>query len=154
VDGRAVLGGYRRNRTHPSVRSEAFLEHRVPAQLVPFPLLDPLKPRPATVAGMMRMLVLYPQPIDEAAFDRHYHERHVPLAKSLPGVVSYTASRNARRLRGEASYYLIAEVDWQDQESLLRDFSSPLGKELAEDVDALEVLCPGLQSTIFEVDKL
>jgi uncharacterized protein (TIGR02118 family) len=103
---------------------------------------------------MMRMLVLYPQPIDADAFDRHYHERHVPLAKSLPGVVQYTASRNVRRLRGEASWYLIAEVDWQDQESMSRDFSSPLGNELAEDVDALAALCPGLQSTIFEVDTL
>ncbi len=103
---------------------------------------------------MMRMLVLYPQPIDQEAFDRHYYERHVPLAKSLPGVVRYAVSRNVRRLRGDGSYYLIAAVDWEDQESLRRDFESPLGRELAEDVDALTALCPGLQSTIFEVEEL
>ena len=103
---------------------------------------------------MMRMLVLYPQPTDEAEFDRHYYERHVPLSKSLPGVIRYAVSRNPRRLRGDASYYLIAAVDWQDQESMRRDFSSPPGKELAEDVDALTALCPGLSSTIFEVEEL
>jgi hypothetical protein len=35
-----------------------------------------------------------------------------------------------------------------------RDFASPPGKELAEDVDALTALCPGLESMIFEVEEL
>jgi uncharacterized protein (TIGR02118 family) len=35
---------------------------------------------------MIRFLVLYRQPSDVAAFERHYLGVHVPLAKQLPGL--------------------------------------------------------------------
>ena len=34
---------------------------------------------------MARMLVIYKTPQDTAAFDKHYFEVHIPLAKQLPG---------------------------------------------------------------------
>ena len=33
---------------------------------------------------MVRFLVLYDTPADPEAFDRHYREIHIPLAKQLP----------------------------------------------------------------------
>ena len=59
---------------------------------------------------MVRMLVLYNRPEDLAAFDKHYNEIHIPLAKQMPGLLRYTVSRN---LSKGAPYYLVAELDWE-----------------------------------------
>ena len=106
-------------------------------------------------AAVIRFLVVYPQPTDTAAFDRHYFDVHVPLARQLPGLRRYTVSRNAALIRGPEPFHLVAELDWDDMESLRRDFASPLGQETARDVeDNLARLCPGVQSMVFELDEL
>ncbi len=102
---------------------------------------------------MVRFMVLYPQPNDVEAFERHYFEVHVPLAKKLPGLRRYTVSRNPRRVRGAEPYFMIAELDWDDMPSLERDFASPLGQEIARDVDILSAWCPGLQSMIMDIQE-
>jgi uncharacterized protein (TIGR02118 family) len=98
---------------------------------------------------------MYPEPTDRAAFDRHYHDVHLPLAKQLPGLRSYNVSRNKPApIRGESSYYLVAELEWDDMDTLRSNFASPLGQELARDVDHLAELCPGIQSVVYELDRL
>jgi uncharacterized protein (TIGR02118 family) len=77
---------------------------------------------------MVRFIALYDQPEDAEAFDRHYREVHIPLAKKLPGLRRYTISRNARPSRGADAYYLVAELDWDDMDALERDFRSPEGE--------------------------
>lgn len=103
---------------------------------------------------MVRFLVLYQRPTDVAAFDHHYYDVHVPLAKKLPGLRGYTVSRNPSVVRGLEPYYLIAELEWDDIASLQRDFASPLGQDIARDVDTLAELCPGIHSTIYELHAL
>ena len=104
---------------------------------------------------MIRFLVVYPQPTDTAAFERHYFDVHVPLAKQLPGLRRYTVSRNAAPIRGTETFHLVAELDWDDLESMRRDFASPLGQETARDVeDNLARLCPGVHSMVFALDEL
>ena len=103
---------------------------------------------------MVRLLVLYERPTDEEAFDRHYFEVHVPLAKKLPGLRSYSVSRDASAIRGPEPYHLVAELDWDDLASLQRDFASLQGQEAARDADMLAELCPGMHSMIFELEVL
>ena len=102
---------------------------------------------------MIRFLVLYPRPLDVEAFERHYFDVHLPLAKQLPGLRSYNVGREPRAIRGPEPYYLIAELEWDDMESLQRDFASELGRETARDVDRLAELCPGIQSMVFELAR-
>jgi uncharacterized protein (TIGR02118 family) len=102
--------------------------------------------------AMVRFTVLYPQPTDPAAFDRHYMEVHVPLAKKLPGLRSYTLGRRPSATRGAEPYYQVAELDWDDMDSLQRDFASPLGQELARDVDQLAEICPGIHGMFYELE--
>ncbi|HET6867136.1 MAG TPA: EthD family reductase [Solirubrobacteraceae bacterium] len=101
---------------------------------------------------MVRFTVLYPQPTDPAAFDRHYMEVHVPLAKKLPDLRSYTLSRRLSAIRGPEPYYLVAELDWDDMDSLRRNFATPLGQELARDVDQLAEICPGIHGMVYELE--
>lgn len=103
---------------------------------------------------MVRFLIWYQQPTDVQAFEQHYFEVHVPLAKRLPGLRRYTVSRNPSRVRGPDPHYLVAELDWDDMASLQQDFASPLGQETARDVDKLGELCPGIHSMIFELHDL
>jgi uncharacterized protein (TIGR02118 family) len=104
---------------------------------------------------MPKLLVLYPQPIDVAAFDRHYDEVHIPLSKRLPGLKRYAVSRNQMVVRGDDPYYLVAELDWDDMDSMQADFQSPLGQEVGQDVaENLEKLCPGMQSMIIQLEDV
>jgi len=41
---------------------------------------------------MAKMVVLYKTPADKDAFDKHYTETHIPLAKTIPGLQSYEIS--------------------------------------------------------------
>lgn len=56
-----------------------------------------------SIGDMMRFLVVYETPRDPAAFDLHYREVHIPLAKKLPGLRRYTISRNAVASRATSS---------------------------------------------------
>ena len=103
---------------------------------------------------MVHFFVAYEQPSDVAAFDRHYFDVHVPLAKRLPGLRRYSISRNPTIVRGPEPYHLVALLEWDDMDSLRQDFASPLGREMTRDVDHLATLCPGIRSTVFELEVL
>jgi uncharacterized protein (TIGR02118 family) len=102
---------------------------------------------------MVRFLVLYDEPEDAEAFDRHYREVHIPLAKKLRGLRRYTISRNARPVRGGDAYYLVAELDWDDMDALQRDFRTPEGEATADDVANL-ARDGGVRSMIYELEDV
>jgi len=41
---------------------------------------------------MARFIVMYDTPSDVEAFERHYNDVHIPLAKQYPGLRRYTRS--------------------------------------------------------------
>src|SRR6266446_5425886 len=58
---------------------------------------------------MARMLVIYKTPKDPAAFDKHYFEVHVRLAKKLPGLRQYETSRGSIVApAGGSGFYMVA----------------------------------------------
>ncbi len=96
--------------------------------------------------------MLYDTPPDPEAFDRHYHEVHIPLAKKLQGLRRYTISRNVAPIRGGKPYYLIAELDWDDMAALQQAFQSPEGRATAADVAKLA--SHGVHSVIYELEEV
>jgi uncharacterized protein (TIGR02118 family) len=46
---------------------------------------------------MARMVVIYLTSKNVEAFDRHYFEIHVPLAKKIPGLTKYEVSGRLHR---------------------------------------------------------
>ena len=101
---------------------------------------------------MVRFLVLYNTPEDPVAFDRHYHEVHIPLTKKLPGLRRYTIGRQATPVRGGEPYYLIAELEWDDMAALQEAFQSPEGQATAQDVPRFAT--SGVRSMIYELEDL
>ena len=94
--------------------------------------------------------MVYETPTDPAAFDEHYRQVHIPLAKNLPGLRRYTVSRDVAALRGEP-FYLVAELDWDDMDALRAAFASPEGQATARDIAEL-VPDGGIRSMIFELN--
>ena len=84
-----------------------------------------------------RLVVLWEQPSDPAAFEQHYREVHIPLARKLPGLRSYTLTHRIDPLRGEP-YYMVAELAWDTLEQLRTAFASPEGRATADDVAQLQ----------------
>jgi len=102
---------------------------------------------------MVRFLVLYDTPADPEAFERHYRDIHIPLVKQLPGLRRYTISRNHRGVPGDASsYYMIAELDWDDMDALGAAFASEIGQAAAADVPKFAPT--GVRSLVYEVEEL
>jgi uncharacterized protein (TIGR02118 family) len=96
-----------------------------------------------------RFLACYDTPADPEAFDRHYHEVHIPIALQLPGLRRYTVSRDTAAVRGEPCY-LVAELDWDSMAELRAAFGSAPGRATAEDAAYLQQLAP-VRSMIFTV---
>jgi uncharacterized protein (TIGR02118 family) len=102
---------------------------------------------------VVRFIILWKNtPTDIEAFERHYREVHIPLAKKLIGLRRYTLSRNHSRVRGREPHYRIAELDWDDMASLRQAFESPEGRATAEDVAKLAELSPDPQGEIYELE--
>jgi uncharacterized protein (TIGR02118 family) len=101
---------------------------------------------------VVRFLVIYDLPADPEAFERHYGDVHIPLAKQLPGLVRYTVGRNPKAVRGDA-VYLVAALDWHDAAAMQEAFRSEIGQQTAQDVDNLAE--PGrVRSMIFELEDV
>jgi uncharacterized protein (TIGR02118 family) len=84
---------------------------------------------------MARLLVLYNQPADPAAFDRYYFETHVPIVKKVPGLQSFIVNAgNPAMLAGTFSPHFIAELEFDSMAALQTGMASPEGQAAAADV--------------------
>lgn len=97
--------------------------------------------------------MLYNTPEDPAAFERHYREVHIPLAKQLPGLRRYTIGRHAKLIRADEPYYLIAELEWDNMDALQKAFQSPQGQATSQDVANLASNA-GVRSMVYEVEEV
>lgn len=82
-----------------------------------------------------KVYALYRPPTDAAAFDRYYLERHVPLAKTLPGLRSYEVTRGPiATMSGAAPYHLIAVLGFDSRAAIDAALASPQGQATAGDL--------------------
>ena len=84
---------------------------------------------------MTRLLVLYNQPADPAAFDKYYFATHVPIAQKIPGARAYMVSAaKPATLAGDLSPYLVAEIDFDSPADLQTALASAEGLAAAADL--------------------
>lgn len=101
---------------------------------------------------MVRLLILYELPVDEAAFLQHFHEVRLPLVKTVPGIRRHFFSRNLILIRGSVPPFLVEALDWDDMDAFGAATQSPQGLAAAQDItDHLEPLSPGMRSMFYEV---
>lgn len=83
---------------------------------------------------MVKLIAMYKKPYNTEEFDRRYFQEHVPLASKMPGLRRVEISRVLGAPQGEADYYLMAEMYFEDMESLKAAMGSPEGKAAAKDL--------------------
>ena len=84
---------------------------------------------------MAKLLVMYKMPRDRAAFDKHYFEKHVPLAKKIPGVRKYEVNKGpVMTPQGPAGVHLIAILHFDDMAAVQKGMGSPEGQAAGADV--------------------
>ncbi len=60
---------------------------------------------------MIRLLVLHGHPTDPEAFDRHYREVHIPIAKKMKGLKKSTIGKvTATPDGGPSPFYYVADL--------------------------------------------
>ena len=84
---------------------------------------------------MAKLFAIYQQPKDPAAFDRHYFDKHVPLAKTIPGLRGYEVTRgDVMGMGGKHGVYLIAALQFDSMAAIAAAMASPQGQATAADL--------------------
>jgi uncharacterized protein (TIGR02118 family) len=98
---------------------------------------------------MARVVVIYRTPRDVAAFDEHYFETHVPLAKMLPGLRKFEILHGPIAIENP-EVHLVATFHFDDAWAADQALASPEG--LAAEADR-RILAPGAGDVLmFVVD--
>ena len=74
---------------------------------------------------MSRFVALYRMPDDPGEFERQYRESHLPLLARTPGLATVEVSRVRRTVLGAPALYLMAVMDFPDDEALKAGMASP-----------------------------
>jgi uncharacterized protein (TIGR02118 family) len=97
----------------------------------------------------MKLVALYKEPADPAAFDEAYFNTHLPLIEKVPGLQQTAITRFSRTIMGEG-YYLMAEMTFADKESLKAAMKSP---EMAKAGENLNSFAAGLVTLMFAEEQ-
>ena len=84
---------------------------------------------------MARLIVMYKMPHDATAFDKHYFEKHVPLAKKIPGLRKYEVNKGpVVSPTGPSGIHLVAILHFDDMAAVQSAFASAEGQAAAGDL--------------------
>jgi len=84
---------------------------------------------------MARLLVMYKTPKDPAAFEKHYFDKHVAIAKKIPGLRKYEISKGpVGTPAGPSNVHLVAILHFDDAAAIQNAFASAEGKAAVADV--------------------
>ena len=83
---------------------------------------------------MHRLIVTYPVPANADSFLTYYTQKHVPLARTLPGVLDCRFVQPKALGPGAASIFLLFEADFATEAAMFAALGSPQGAQVAADV--------------------
>jgi uncharacterized protein (TIGR02118 family) len=100
---------------------------------------------------MARLVAIYKKPADVEAFEKHYFETHIPLAKKMPGFRRYEVSSGlVSVLAGSTDVHLIGTVHFDSFEAMQAAFASPEGRACAADRQLYAPDETGVQIFVFD----
>jgi uncharacterized protein (TIGR02118 family) len=84
---------------------------------------------------MASLVVMYKTPKDATAFDTYYFEKHIPLAKTIPGLRKYEVNQGpVVTPNGASGIHLVATLRFDDLAAIQAAFASPQGQAAGADV--------------------
>ena len=82
---------------------------------------------------MVKLIALYRQPEDQAAFDEHYYKTHTPITKRIPGLRKMEVTKVTGSPQGQSEYYLMAEMYYDDHDALKKAMKTDEAKASGKD---------------------
>ena len=83
---------------------------------------------------MVKLVVRYKKPADVDAFEKHCREIHTPLVKKMPGLQKFELSHMTGSPGGEPKFYMMAELYFDHQDTMMAALNSEEGKAAAKDI--------------------
>ena len=84
---------------------------------------------------MAQLVVMYKTPRDTAAFDKHYFDKHVPIAKKIPGLRKYEVNKGpVATPAGPSGIHLVAILHFDDMAAIQSAFAGAEGQAAAGDL--------------------
>lgn len=84
---------------------------------------------------MAQLVVMYKTPNDTGAFDKYYADKHIPIAKKIPGLRKYEISQGpVATPAGPSSYHLVALLHFDSLTAIQAAFGSTEGQAAVADV--------------------
>jgi uncharacterized protein (TIGR02118 family) len=83
---------------------------------------------------MAKVIVIYDEPKDKDGFESYYNNTHIPLVKTIPNLRGATINRVVQGLNTEKNVYLVAELEFEDLDTLNQAMASEKGQEVQVDV--------------------
>jgi uncharacterized protein (TIGR02118 family) len=99
---------------------------------------------------MARMVVIYRTPKNVEAFDRHYFDIHVPLAKKIPGLRKYEVSDGPIAPGGASDVHRIGTLHFDDLAAIKNAFASAEGQAAGADRRLFAPDDSGVQMFLFD----
>lgn len=104
---------------------------------------------------MAQMIVIYAMPKDPAAFDRHFFEVHLPLARQLPGLRRLETSRGpVISLYGASDVHLVASLNFDSLSDINAAVVSECGRACAAERQQLAPHANAVQMFLFDTQSL
>ena len=104
---------------------------------------------------MAQMIVIYKMPRNPAAFDRHYFDVHVPLARQLPGLRKLETNRGPIiSLYGASDVHLVATLRFDSLADINAAFMTECGRACAADRQRLVPHANDVQMLLFDTQSL
>ena len=96
---------------------------------------------------------MYDTPTDVEAFERHYNDVHIPLARRYPDLRRFTRSHEPAVVIGEPCY-MVVMLDWDDMAALGAALGSEAGQRTAEDAMTNLARYASFRGMILQLDEL
>lgn len=93
-----------------------------------------LQPRTFEERIVFKFVTLYRRVDDEISLDNFFHEVHLPLAESLPGLRKRELARVTSKPGGESRYYLMFELYFDSEEAWLEALATRAGVDLIREL--------------------
>jgi uncharacterized protein (TIGR02118 family) len=101
------------------------------------------------------MIVIYKTPKNPAAFDRHYFEVHIPLARQLPGLRKLETNRGPIiSLHGARDVHLVTTLHFDSLSDVNAAFMTECGRACAADRQQLAPHANDVQMFLFDTQDL
>ena len=83
---------------------------------------------------MVKVLILFGNPVDTPLFEQHFERVHRPLLAEIPELQAVQINKVAGAVVGESSFHLVVELQFLSEEAMQEGLNSDQGQTMARDL--------------------